>query len=67
MRNICRVFAAFAALLAGVALVNAQSARELGPGGKGPDRPSPEAPSSKAPRSTGVPGANPVSPSSLPR
>ncbi|MBO0724961.1 MAG: hypothetical protein J2P52_05135 [Blastocatellia bacterium] len=62
MRNICRVFATFAALLAGVALVNAQSARTPSAGGRGSDRPSPEASSSKEPRSTGVPGANPVSP-----
>src|SRR5215475_5341853 len=63
MRNICRVFATFTALLVGVGLVNAQSSSSTSSGTRGSDRPSPpEAPSSREPRSTGGPGAKPVSP-----
>jgi hypothetical protein len=53
---------AFAALLVGGALVNAQSSRPPSTGARGPDRPPPEAPRPRDPRPTGAPRPRPGAP-----
>jgi len=62
MRNIWRVFTAFVALLAGVALANAQSSSRPSEGARSSDRPPPEAPRPREPRSAGAPEPRPAAP-----